>query len=244
MGRKMIDLTGKNINGVIVSGLVDEVGGAGKHKRWYCICPKCGNTFITSSQHLTDKKKPISMCYSCGVRQYNDLTGKQFGRLKVLSRDYESKNYRIKYKCQCECGSIVSVQENHLTTGKIQSCGCMQSSGEDTIARYLTSHNINYVKQKTFEGCKRKYHLKFDFYLPDINAVIEYQGIQHFEPVKFFGGIEGFKDNIERDSIKKDFCISNNIRYYTIAYNENTEDKLKQILSNEDIVWPHGNMKD
>ena len=57
MGRKMIDLTGQNINGIIVHSPVEEQGGAGKHKRWYCTCPICNEIFIASSQHLRDKIK-------------------------------------------------------------------------------------------------------------------------------------------------------------------------------------------
>ena len=242
MGRKMIDLTGQNINGIIVNGLVEEQGKAGKHKRWYCTCPVCNEIFIVSSQHLRDKKNPISMCSNCSRKQFNDLSGKQFGRLTVLSRDWNSKTKRIRYMCECECGSIVSVQENHLTSGKIQSCGCMMSSGEEYIGTFLSQHNINFEKQKQFNDCKYKRCLKFDFYIPAINTVIEYQGIQHFEPVEFFGGEIAFQELKKRDKIKQEYCNAHCIHYIAIAYNEDIDVVLLKILSNEDIVYLHGNM--
>ena len=242
MGRKMIDLTGQNINGIIIKGVVDEEGKAGKHKRWYCLCPICNKTFITSSQHLRDKHKPISMCFDCSIRQYKDLTGMIFGRLTVLSKDNDISNNRVKFICQCKCGSIVSVQSNHLITGKVLSCGCMISSGEDRIGEYLSSKNIVFEKQKKFPGCKSKKDLRFDFYIPSINAVIEYQGIQHYVPIKYFGGDEAFEDRKKKDQIKVDYCMKNNIKYYSISYKENLEEKLEYILSCEEIVCPYGNI--
>lgn len=242
MGRKYIDLTGQNINGIVVKEIVNEDGGAGRHKRWKCLCPKCEELFITSSQHLRDKNKPISMCFQCSIRQYNDLSGRKFGRLTVTERDYESQNGRVKYKCICECGSIVSVQANHLISQEIQSCGCMMSSGEETISKLLTNQSICFEKQKMFDGCKNRTSLRFDFFIPDLNIVIEYQGIQHYEPVEHFGGVEALEDTIKRDQIKRDFCKAMGIGYYTISFRENIEEKIRYILSNEDIVWPHGNM--
>ena len=48
-----------------------------------------------------------------------------------------------------------------------------------------------------------------DIYLPQINVAIEFQGEQHFEPVEFFGGIDGYKSTIERDIRKKNLCKKN-----------------------------------
>lgn len=240
MGRRYIDLTGQVINDVIVKGLVQEEGKAGKHKRWYCICPICSKTFIVPSQHLRDKS-PISMCFQCSIKQYDDLTGKKFGRLTVIERDQTSKGKRVRFKCRCGCGSTVSVRANHLKSGKILSCGCLISSGEERIGKYLSEHGIRFEKQKQFDGCMNKFNLRFDFYLPDINAVIEYQGVQHFQPIKFFGGDKALADTKKRDKIKRMFCFENNIKLFTISYNESIEEKLKYILSNEDIVYPCGN---
>ena len=231
MGRKYIDLTGEIINGIKVKEMVNEKGGTGKHKRWKCICPECGNEFITGSQHLRDKNKPISMCYLCGIRQYKDLVGQKFGRLTVLERDYNTQNSRVVYLCQCECGSIVSVQSNHLSSGEILSCGCLLSSGEEVINKYLIDNNIKYIKQKTFPECIDIKYLRFDFYIPEKNLVIEYQGIQHYEPTEYFGGEEELNNRKRRDQIKRDYCKMNGINYAEILYNEDIEQRLNEILS-------------
>ena len=58
-----------------------------------------------------------------------DLTGKVFGNLTVIERDWkyqEKNNYKKPYwKCQCFCGKIVSVLGKSLREGKTISCGCM-----------------------------------------------------------------------------------------------------------------------
>ena len=96
-----------------------------------------------------------------------------------------------------------------------------ESSGEIRIETYLKDNNINYEKQKSLPGCKWKYPLKFDFYLPDSNICIEYDGIQHYRPISKFGGIESFEDSKIRDFIKDNYCRSNDIKLIRIKYNQN-----------------------
>ena len=59
-----------------------------------------------------------------------------------------------------------------------------------------------------------------DIYFPERNIAIEYQGLQHYEPVDFFGGIEAFEKIIERDKRKKSLCEENdcNIIYVRKGY--------------------------
>lgn len=57
-----------------------------------------------------------------------DLTGQKFNYLTVLERDYEyqkeKNSNKVYWKCQCKCGNIAHVITNHLTSGKVKSCGC------------------------------------------------------------------------------------------------------------------------
>lgn len=242
MGRPYIDMVGQTINGIKVISLVDEIGGSGKHKRWNCICPVCGKEFIVASQHLRDKKNQIHMCFDCAAHQYIDLVGQKFNRLTVLEFAGKSNQNRVLFKCKCDCGSIVTVQSNHLISGEAKSCGCLLSSGEEEIANYLTKLKITYERQKMFDSCADKYPLRFDFYLPQYNMVIEYQGIQHFEPIKYFGGEVKFATQTKHDEMKKEYCKTHNIKLYYINYNEVVQDKLDELLQNEDMVWPYGNI--
>lgn len=49
-----------------------------------------------------------------------------------------------------------------------------------------------------------------DIYFPFLKIGIEYQGLQHYEPVKYFGGKEAFEKNLERDEKKRNLCEINN----------------------------------
>ena len=95
---------------------------------------------------------------------------------------------------------------------------CNESKGEKTISAWLDKKNILYKRQKTFDDCKDKYVLRFDFYLSDYNICIEYNGRQHYEPVDYFGGQEEFEGIVNRDKIKKDYCKKNNILLIDIPY--------------------------
>jgi very-short-patch-repair endonuclease len=53
--------------------------------------------------------------------------------------------------------------------------------------------------------------LSFDFYLPEKNLLIELDGIQHFSPIKRFGGYERFELQKKLDSIKNQWCLENKI---------------------------------
>lgn len=103
---------------------------------------------------------------------------------------------------------------------------CKESRGERTIRQWLESNNISYVYQKVFDNCKDIRNLPFDFYLPDYNLCIEYDGKQHFEPVEYFGGNDSFKVLQRHDKIKNEYCKQNNILILRIPYYENIKEKL------------------
>lgn len=53
---------------------------------------------------------------------------------------------------------------------------------------------------------------RFDVWFPEHGIAVEYNGLQHYEPVEFFGGKEGYLDNIRRDELKRKKCIENNVK--------------------------------
>jgi hypothetical protein len=79
------------------------------------------------------------------------------------------------------------------------------------IKNILNSRNIIYTEQKTFDDCKNVYKLRFDFYLPESNMCIEFNGIQHYKPIDFFGGLDRLEKQRINDNIKANFCKQNNI---------------------------------
>ena len=67
------------------------------------------------------------------------------------------------------------------------------------------------IRQKTFPECKNIKLLPFDFYLPDLNMCIEFDGDQHHKIIQRFGGESGFIYRQNNDKIKTNYCENNNI---------------------------------
>lgn len=107
---------------------------------------------------------------------------------------------------------------------------CNKSRGERDVEEWLKCNNIAYEPQKSFDDCKDKKPLPFDFYLPDYNCCVEYNGRQHYEPVDYFGGEEALEYTQKHDKIKAEYCRNNNIRLLSIPYYAETEEELNNFL--------------
>ena len=103
---------------------------------------------------------------------------------------------------------------------------CNESKGEQSIRKILTDRFISFEGQKRFPNCKNKYTLPFDFYLPDYNLCIEYNGEQHYKPNKHFGGEKTLINVQKNDNIKINFCKLNDINLLIIRFDENILEKL------------------
>jgi len=104
------------------------------------------------------------------------------------------------------------------------------SEGENKIKKYFIEKNIEFLPQKCFDNCKNKIKLRYDFYLPKYNILIEYDGIQHFKPIEFFGGEKEYKETIKKDNLKNLYAKNNNINLLRIKYTE--INKIHPILNN------------
>lgn len=189
-------------------------------------CPFCLKTFIAKVCNVVNGKtrscgcERIKQAIITGKGHVIDITGQRFGKLIVLEQaDMRSIDNRILWKCQCDCGNIHYAAATDLKRGKVKSCGCLISSGEEKISRILTDMNINFATQKIFKDCinpKTRRQLRFDFYLPKYNCCIEYDGIHHYKDIPIF------KDSVDdvnyRDSIKTEYCKNNNILLIRISY--------------------------
>jgi len=107
---------------------------------------------------------------------------------------------------------------------------CRESKGENKIRDFLKLNKIMYITQKKFKECMYKKILLFDFYLPEHNLCIEYDGEQHFKSIKYFGGEEAFLKRQIRDKIKTNYCNENNIELLRIKYDENIEKRLNNLI--------------
>lgn len=218
---------------------------------WHCICD-CGKEIDVPTDSLTSGKTQ-----SCGClqkekastigkqtikiarevrRQQTDLTGRQFGRLKVLNSIYDDKNV-FKWRCQCQCGNIINIKAHDLISGNTSSCGCLISKGQEKIASLLTEYNISFESEKSFDNCyypDTKGHCRFDFYV-DNSYLIEFDGIQHFQENSFF--TISLEQQQQRDTFKNEWCKQNNIPLIRIPYTHLSDLAIKDlILTTSDFI--------
>ncbi len=199
------------------------------------ICHKHGIFEQTPNNHLMKMK-----CIKCANEENGDkrrLTIQEFisRSIKVHGNkyDYSVSKYvdthtKIKIKCPIH-GIFKQLPLAHAPRG--QGCPrCDESHGERAVALFLDSNKIKYKRQKYFKGCKNKRFLYFDFYIPSLNTLIEYDGRQHFYPSEYFGGIPAFNLLKKLDAIKNKFCKDKGINLIRISYKKKN---IESFLINE-----------
>ena len=207
----------------------------GNNAQWVCQCD-CGNIKVIRGGSLTKSVKPTR---SCGCQTYEnaskankrDLTGQRFGQLTVLYDTQKRRNHRVVWMCKCDCGREVERTSDSLIQQDTFSCGhCNRSMGSIRIEQILKENNIKYELEKAFSDLKGKNNMpfRFDFYLPEYNRLIEFDGIQHYKERTIFS------DTLEiiqqRDLIKNQYCINNNIPLVRIPYWKLDKITLKDLL--------------
>lgn len=198
-------------------------------------CPYCGKEFTTRIEDQT----------YCTLKCYNQITSKSHADyMKELIEAHQGtivptemyKGSDNELECVClKCGNkIKKIARFYIgkTKGGCNKCS-IKSHGEDKVLQYMKDKGYEYTRQYTIEEVKYKKVLLFDFAILNDNgvvALIEYDGEQHFRPVKIFGGTKQYKKQIEKDNIKNIYCIENNIPLIRIPY---TVENIEQYLGNE-----------
>jgi len=171
-------------------------------------CKYCGYENLSRFKQL-DKEKIIKLCEERNVI--------------FLNRYSKHNESYIQYYCSNHSSNgIQEMSLTHFKSSKSPCRYCNITSGELKISNYLNMNNIKYDTQKEFNDCKNIRNLRYDFYLPDNNICIEYDGQQHFQPVNFHGdkdgGLSAFNKTQERDRIKDEYCKTHNIKLIRIPY--------------------------
>ena len=91
---------------------------------------------------------------------------------------------------------------------------CASSKLELELIKFLEENKTDYIYQANKKNFLWLKGLSLDFYLPEYNAAIECQGIEHFKETSFFGGLKGFYNTLERDKRKLDLCDKNNVKIF------------------------------
>ena len=226
-----IDLTNKKFGRLQVLKQADNIKtpNGRSHVAWLCEC-ECGNQIVVRGDNVRNGHTISCGCRKreiiaeAGKNRISDFIGKTFGRLTVKEDSGKRENNgNVLWECECSCGNIVYVSTSNLTRTKEPtiSCGCAKSKGEEKIIGSLIEAQIPFISQKKFDTCvfpDTGRQLIFDFYLPEQNILIEYDGEQHFHKVR--NDRYGYDGIIKRDNFKNQWCKTNNISLIRIPYTE------------------------
>lgn len=197
-----------------------------------CKCD-CGNDYIGVKSDIVTGHTQSCGCLqseNTSIANTKDWSGyiADCG-VEFVKQDHMNDKGQWVWACKCGiCGNVFYELPARVNNGHTTSCGCrIQSFGESYIASLLSDFNIDFKPQYTFEDCKFTYVLRFDFgilYNNQLLGLIEYDGKQHFEPIDFFGGKDGFKKTQERDKIKNTYCKVHNIPLLRLPYTLSTDE--------------------
>ena len=183
-------------------------------------CPICGKKKTLKNCKGKNRKKTSQEYYKeCKEKGYD-----------LPLEDYRNNRTKIKHICN-KCGNIYYQRPfDHLRN--IGCSYCNESHGERFIGNYLDTHNIKYIPQKKFKDLKDKNYLSYDFYLPEYNTLIEYQGQQHYEPIKFNGkNNSNFEKQQLHDKLKREYAKNNGYKLLELKYTLDTQELVNKYLS-------------
>ena len=181
-------------------------------------------------------------CQKCLGRIYWDINSikKECKNLDLIciSDSYNTSQDKLKFKCKCgsefERSWRAIIGQNQTLCNK---CANILSKGERLILKYLESNNYSFKTQYKITDCRNIKPLPFDFAIFENNKlkiIIEYDGEQHYTP-KFNNSQKEFLKIQERDKIKTQYCLDNNIPLLRIPYwdLENVIEILDKTLKNK-----------
>jgi len=192
------------------------------------ICTEHGIFEVVPNNHLngnncTKCNKAYKLTKEIFIEKAKKLHGDKYDYSLV---DYKNSRTKVKIICS-EHGVFEQLANNHLRN---MGCPiCNESKGERKVSLILKNKNILYIREMKFDDCKDKQHLPFDFYLPNLNMCLEFDGRQHYKEI--FGKSK-LTYTQKHDKIKDEYCKNNNIRLLRIKYDENVEEKLNTFLAN------------
>jgi len=176
-----------------------------KHLNLKQGCPKCCKTFKYDYIEFINRSKII----------HNN----RYDYSLIDNDNFKNHHTKIPIICLVH-GQFLQTPNSHLQK---QGCPkCIQSKGELLIKEFLQNNQIKFTQEYRFDNCKNKRTLPFDFYLPELNTCIEFDGKQHYKP---FGFGENANEKFQRtkinDEIKNQFCKENNIKLIRVPYWKN-----------------------
>jgi hypothetical protein len=224
---------------------LDEVKEVAKQKGGKCLATeyknnkesiewKCGVCNHIWKNNFKSINLDNQWCPSCSGRLNNNLEvvrklAKERGG-ECLSRIYENNKKNLLWKCG-DCEHIWEARFDRVKSGTW--CpNCCRSHGEREISKYLDKKKIKYKQEFNIKVRS----MRLDFFIPELNTAIEFDGIQHFQVYRrYTPDEETLKLRQQFDVDKTMYCIEKNIKLIRIHYESlnNINEILDKVLSSK-----------
>lgn len=212
--------------------------------RMLCYCTKHNqNTYKTMQQILSGQgcnfcgREKLSILQTLSQKEFSNRIYEQNSDIEIIG-EYTGLKNRIKIRCK-RCGHIWNNSAASLLSNNTSCPVCTKGvyHGEKEIAILLEEWGYDFDRQFSFNDCKDKRPLLFDFALRDkennVLCLIEFDGVQHFKPVPVckmpqIHALDTHRKTVYHDEIKNHYCYKNNIPLVRIPYWE--KDDLEYFL--------------
>ena len=194
-------------------------------------CKEHGFFYQSVNQHVAGHG-----CSICGKnkaidkKEFLNRTNKIFGDLYDYSSIFEINNSKDIINVICKKHGPFRIKVfNHIRGSGCPHCILKsQTILYNKLKKEINEEFLFEVNKLTIPwiGLQR-----FDIYMPKYNIAIEYNGVQHYKPVKAFGGKENFLIRNKKDEQKRKLCKENNCFLFEVKY-DYTEDDFKQLVLN------------
>lgn len=194
---------------------------SGNHIKTKIICRDCGNILYQSPHnHLARGCSVCSRKHKYSTKEWVALARKTHGDAYDYSEaEYKGANEKILIICPVH-GRFWQTPREHVAGNGCPVCG--KNKGESRIAAFLETKNYKlnetYFTEQTFDGCEDKAPLRFDFYIPSKNLLVEYNGIQHYKSRELFGGEKQLHIQRHHDWLKRKYARDHGVKLLTIPY--------------------------
>lgn len=218
-----------------------QVNYTGTHNKVKIICKKHGAFYQDASSHLSGHKCPRCAYESSGNRQR--MNEDDF--LKKCIEIHGNKYNYSKVKYNGSYMPIIIMCPDHGEFSQqpvvhLQGSGCIkcrlknQTKLYNLLIKEFPDEEILWEYSPEWLGRQR-----FDISIPKYNIAIEYNGRQHYTPVKRFGGKLGYELTIERDTVKRNKCKLNEWTIFDLKYNYTESDYQNLVNSIRSKILKH-----
>ncbi len=192
-----------------------------------CRCTLCGRIQENKTVYnYYDGKK--CFCQTKSIKKPQDQIENDYKDICVFLEPYINTDKPVLVQSKI-CGHSFKVRPCAIFRDKYYCPICKSSKGEKRILFWLESKKVPYERQKQMIIEKRL--VKIDFFLPEQNLYIEYNGAQHYRPVEHFGGIGAFEQQKTRDELVRKYIKEINGNLLEIPYTEFNQ--IEKILERE-----------